>query len=125
MKEFYCSVWNAEEETLEEGPHGQVEEIILGDAYFVAHEISTHMPDDQYVGERDVEMVSFTIDTSGDEITADDVSSKSSDYLGKFPGVYQGVAGYVQNLERVPAERFKCPECGNYLASEEQLEEFN
>lgn len=123
--DFHCSVWNADEERIEEGDHGQVEEIVLKDAYFVAYEISQHMPGNQRVDERDVEMVDFTIDISGDEITEEDVSSSSSSYLEKFPGVYEGVAGYVANLDRVPAERFQCPHCDNYLSSGEQLEEYS
>lgn len=122
MIEFHCSIWNNEEERLEEGPHGQVNEIVLKDAYFVAHEISTHMPGNQRVDERDVEMVDFTIDISDDEITEDDISSSSSNYLEKFPGVYEGVAGYVANLDRVPAERFQCPHCDNYLAAGEDMD---
>lgn len=123
MVEFHCSIWNTDEERLEEGPHGQVNEIVLKDAYFVAYEISSHMPGNQRVDERDVEKVDFNIDISGDEITEEDVSSSSSSYLEKFPGVYEGVAGYVANLDRVPAERFQCPQCDNYLASEEDMEQ--
>jgi hypothetical protein len=121
--EFYCSVWNDEKGKLEEGQHEKVDEIVLKDAYFVAYDISKHMPENQRVDERDVEMVDFRIDISGDEITEDDVSSRSSEYLEKFPGVYEGVAGYVENLDRVPAEQFQCPKCSNYLASGKDMEE--
>lgn len=123
--EFHCSEWNDEDETLEEGPHGQVDEIILKDAYFVAYDISQHMPGDQRVDERDMEMVDFTIDISGDEITEDDVTSNSSNYLNKFPDVYEGVAGYIENLDRVPVDRFQCPHCDNYLSSGQDMEEYS
>lgn len=120
--EFHCSVWNAEEQLIEEGPHGEVDTIVLKDAYFVAGEISQHMPEGQYVHEKDVEMVDFTVDVSGDEVTEEDVSSEAASYLEKFPGVYEGVAGYVENLDRVPAERFQCPHCENYLAEADDID---
>lgn len=124
-RDVYCVKWNEDEERYEIGQHGKVDTVVLKDAYFCAPDISRHMPDGQYVNERDVEKVDFTVDISGDEITEDDVSSRSSSYLQKFPNVYTGVAGFVSNLERIPVGRFECSHCNNNVEFKENIEKFS
>lgn len=120
MFDFYCSVWNDDTESVEKGPHGKLETVIVNDAYFIASDISRNMPDNQRVDELDMEGVEFTVDVSGDTITEDDVTSSAKRYLEKFPNVYTGVAKYVENLDHVPVDRLSCPHCGNTVAANVQ-----
>lgn len=113
MRDYSCVKWNEDEEMYELGEHGQVDKIIVKDAYFIAGELSSRLPNNQYINERDLEMVDFTVDVSGDEITGEDVRSSSRKYLEKFPNIYEAVAEYVKDLEEIPVGRIKCPKCDN------------
>lgn len=116
MDEYYCAEWDNDSQKYKEGDHGKLDEVVVEDGYFIASQLSQHLPDDQYVGERDLEGVDFTVDVSDSELTGDDVTSRSRSYLEKFPNIYVAVAKYVENVDEIPVGRIVCPHCGNDAA---------